>query len=451
MIYKKIKNFIFTYRIELIISLIVNGLVVVILWTLTNQQVKRYEGILETQLKKFGIISRIFTEDIDRVTQDHGSIIKKLDELRNALTWCFKISFEQDQNFGQIKIPIIVDGSGFNIENRKKIAATTFDKGIQVYQSQIIYSKPFVFNQETFYLVLSMAIRNDIAISIDQVNSGLVESYKIRSCCNIFSLVSEYWVILLGLFFLSFFITYWILKIIIIKTQKHTFLIYRKRFKSVLSLQLEISDMKKKFFTSLNTNKLLTNKLSESAKTYVAMSDKTIHLIRQLPQSIEKPNIKSDNGILIYDIFRQQEKCFSKIVDEALVILSDRFQDKKSISYCFESKGNEVFFGDHDFVFFSLYLIFKEIMNVDDLLKPVVKIQNYVSKNHQLVIEVQGGLEKSNFTPLNDLEFISVSFNKSKKFLKIIFEGVFTSEEPKTLNIKYSSDSGSNVINFIKP
>jgi len=145
MIYKKIKNFIFTYRIELIISLIVNGLVVVILWTLTNQQVKQYEGILETQLQKFGIISRIFTEDIDRVTQDRGSIIKKLDELRSALTWCFKISFEQDQNLGQIKIPIIVDGSGFNIENRKKIAATTFDKGIQVYQSQIIYSKPFVF------------------------------------------------------------------------------------------------------------------------------------------------------------------------------------------------------------------------------------------------------------------------------------------------------------------
>ena len=110
-----------------------------------------------------------------------------------------------------------------------------------------------------------------------------------------------------------------------------------------------------------------------------------------------------------------------------------------------------MFFGDHDFVFFSLYLIFKEIMNVDDLLKPVVKIQNYVSKNHQLVIEVQGGLEKSNFMPLNDLEFISVSFNKSKKLLKIIFEGVFTSEEPKTLNIKYSGDSGSNVINFIKP
>jgi len=296
-----------------------------------------------------------------------------------------------------------------------------------------------------------MAIRNDIAISIDQVNSGLVESYKIRSSCNIFSLVSEYWVILLGSFFLSFFITYWILKIIIIKTQKHTFLVYRKRFKSILLLQLEVYDMKKKFFTSLNTNKLLTNKLSESAKTYVAMSDKTIHLIRQLPQSMEKPNIKSDNGILVYDIFRKQEKCFSKIVDEALVILSDRFQDKKSISSCFESKGNEVFFGDHDFVFFSLYLIFKEIMNADDLLKPVVKIQSYVSKNHQLVIEIQGFLEESNDMPLKDLEFISVSFNKSKKLLKIIFAGVLLSEESKTLNIKYSGDRGSNVVNFIKP
>ena len=451
MIYKKIKNLIFTYRSELIISLIVNGLVFVGLWALTNQQVKQYERILETQLQKFGIISRIFTEDIDSVTQDRGSIIKKLDELRNALTWCFKISYEQDKNLGQIKIPIIVDGSGFNIENRKKIAATTFDKGIQVYQSQIIYSKPFAFNQETFYLVLSMAIRNDIALSIDQVNSGLVESYKIRSSCNIFSLVGEYWIILLSSFFLSFFMVYWILKIIIIKTQKHTFLVYRKRFKSVLSLQLEVYDMKKKFFTSLNTNKLLTNKLSESAKTYVAMSDKTIHLIRQLPQSIEKPNIKSVHGILIYDIFRQQEKCFSKIVDEALVLLSDRFQDKKSISYYFESKGNVVFFGDHDFVFFSLYLIFKEIMNTDDLLKPVVKIQSYVSKNHQLVVEVQGVLEASNSMPLDSLEFISVSFNKSKKLLKIIFEGVLSSEESKTLSRKYSGDRGSNVVNFIKP
>ena len=147
MIAKKIKGFIFTYIVEVSLSLFITGFVFVVLLALTNQQLKQYNKTLENQLQKFEIISRVFTDDVDGCIQDHTSIIKKLDELRNALSWCFKISFEQDQNLGQIKIPIIVDGSGFNIENRKKIAATIFDKTIQVYQSEIIYSKPFVFNQ----------------------------------------------------------------------------------------------------------------------------------------------------------------------------------------------------------------------------------------------------------------------------------------------------------------
>jgi hypothetical protein len=451
MIYKKIKRFIFTYVIEWSVSLITTGFVFVVLLALTNQQLKQYEKTLKNQLQKFEIISRVFTENIDGYTQDRGSIIKKLDELRNALSWCFKFSFEQDQNLGQIKIPIIVDGSGFNIENRKKIAATIFDKTLQVYQSEIIYSKPFVFNQETFYLVLSMAIRNDIAISIDQVNLGPVESYKIHSSHHIFSLMRSYWVVFLSSFFLSFFIAYWILKKITIKAQKHIFLLYKKRFKSVLSSQLEIYDLKKRFFTSLNNNKLLTNKLSESAKTYVAMSDKTIHLLRQLPQTIETPEIKSDNGILVYDIFRKKEQHLSKIVDEALSLLSGHFQQKKSVPYFFESKSDEVFLGDHDFIFFALYLIFKEIIGIYNFSKETIEIRSHLTQDRQLIIELRGFLEEVTLTELDNFEFISVSFSKNKKLLKIIFEGVLMPERLNISNINVQGKMGDNVVKFVKP
>lgn len=452
MVYKKIKSFIFTYRIESSVSLIVSCLIFVGIWILANQQVKEYERILENQLQKFEIISRIFIEEIDHKSQDRKAIIKKLDELRNALTWYFKISFGEDQSFGQIKPPVIVDASGFDIENQKKVATTTFDKSIQVAQSQVIYSKPLIFNQENFYLILSMGIKKDTTISINQVHSSSGEPYyKICANYSIFSLIRKYWVVLLFSFFMLFFISRKILKKIVISTQKHTFLLYRKRFRSVLFLQYEIYDLKKKFFTLLNTNKLLTNRLNECAKTYVAMSDKTIHLIRQLPQPIEKPTIKSIDGIMVYDIFRQKEKSLAKIVDEVLILLSNRVQDKKSIPYCFESKENEVFLGDHDFIFFSLYLVFQEIISEDDCLKQIVEIQSYISNNYQLVVEIHGLLNESNFMLLNDLEFVVASFNEDKKSLKIIFEGIFAPEVPKNQNKKYLNDRGSNVVNFIKP
>lgn len=452
MIYKRIKSLIFIYRIESCISLAISSLIFIGMWILANQQVKEYERTLENQLQKFEITSRIFIEEIDSITQDRKAIVKKLDEIRNALTWYFKISFGEEQSVGQIKPPIVVDASGFNIENKKKVEAATFDNGIQVYQSQIIYSKPFIFNQENFYLVLAMGIKKDIAISINQISSGGGE-YRNKICgsYNIFSLIRRYGVVLLISFFLLFFISQKILKKIGISNQKHAFFLYRRRFKLFLLLQSEIYGLKKKFFTLLNTNKLLTSRLSESAKTYVAMSDKTIHLIRQLHQPIEKPTIKSNDGIIIYDIFRQQEKCFAKIVDEVLILLNDPVQDKKSITHCFESRGNGVFLGDHDFIFFSLYLIFKDIMRVDSFSDIVVVIQSYISKDYQLVLEIQGFSEEPSFMPLNDLEFIVVSFNKNKKLLKIIFEGVFVPEEPKKQNKKYSNDRGDNVVSFIKP
>ena len=178
MIYKRIKSLFFTYRIELFISLAISSLIFIGMWVLANQQVKEYERNLENQLQRFEIISRIFIEEIDNVINDRQLMVKKLDELRNALTWYFKISFGEEQSFGQIKTPIVVDGSGFNIENKKKAETATFDKGIQVYQSQIIYSKPFTFNQENFYLVLAMGIKKDIAISINQINSGGGKSYN---------------------------------------------------------------------------------------------------------------------------------------------------------------------------------------------------------------------------------------------------------------------------------
>lgn len=452
MIYKRIKSLFFTYRIELFISLAISSLIFIGMWVLANQQVKEYERNLENQLQRFEIISRIFIEEIDNVINDRQLMVKKLDELRNALTWYFKISFGEEQSFGQIKPPIIVDANGFNIENKKKIGAATFDNGIQVFQSQIIYSKPFMFNQENFYLILSMGIKKDITIGINQVHSSRGESYyKICANYSIFSLLGRYSVVLLFSFFLSFFIAQKILKKIGVNNQKHAFFLYRRRFKLVLLLQSEIYGLKKKFFTLLNTNKLLTNRLSECAKTYVAMSDKTIHLIKQLHQPIEKPIIKSSDGIVIYDILRHREKCLANIVDEVLILLNDRVQDKKPITHCFESRGNAVFLGDHDFIFFSLYLIFKEIMSVDSFSDIVVEIQSYISKDCQLVLEIQGFSEGSNFMPFNDLEFISVSFNKNKKLLKIIFEGVFAPEEPKKQNKKYLNDRGSNVVSFIKP
>lgn len=450
MIYKRIKSLFFTYRIESCISLAISSLIFIGMWILANQQVKEYERTLENQLQRFEIISRIFIEEIGNVINDRQLMVKKLDELRNALTWYFKISFREEQSFGQIKPPIIVDGSGFNIENKKKVEAATFDNGIHVYQSQIIYAKPFIFNQEKFYLVLVMGIKKDIAISINQISLGGGKfCNKICGSYRVFSLIRKYGVVVWASFFLSFFIAQKILKKIGISNQKHAFFLYRRRFKLVLLLQSEIYGLKKKFFTLLNTNKLLTNRLSECAKTYVAMSDKTIHLIRQLHHPIEKPTIKSNDGIVVYDIFRHREKYLANIVDEVLILLNDRVQDKKSITHCFESKGNGVFLGDHDFIFFSLYLIFKEIMSVDSFSDIVVAIQSYISKDGQLVLEIQGFSEESNFMLFNDLEFISVSFNKNKKLLKIIFEGVFVPEEPKKQ--KYLNDRGSNVVSFIKP
>jgi hypothetical protein len=123
MIAKKLRKIIWFYRLELSCATIFTGLVFIACWVLVSQQAEQYEKTLENQLQKFRVISNTFIEEVKVSAQNRESMIERLDALRSALSWHFKISFDLDQDFGQIKIPIIVDGSGFNIENRKKIGS----------------------------------------------------------------------------------------------------------------------------------------------------------------------------------------------------------------------------------------------------------------------------------------------------------------------------------------